>query len=162
MRVVEIVETAAHVCVLLAMAPAGKGIPAAKLAEFHELSATSVAKQLQQLRAAGIVTGTAGRSGGYQLARPAGEISLLQIVQSVEGDIEGFKCQEIRRNGPCAGKASDYRAPCAIAAAMRQAERAWRDSLASVTLQDVCRSVGRQLPNRLLKTGQVWMERVIR
>lgn len=162
MRIVEVVESAAHLCVVLAMLPPGRSLPAARLAEFHALSATSVAKQLQQLSAAGIVVGTKGRSGGYRLAKPAGNITLLEVVQAVDGDIEGFRCQEIRRRGPCAGRPSDYPATCAIAGAMHKAEAAWQASLASTTLADLCSRVRSQVPPRLIARGAAWMEGVVR
>lgn len=162
MRVVEIVESAAHVCLLLAALPPGKGLPAAKLAEFHGLSATSVAKQLQQLSAAGIVVGTKGRSGGYRLARPARNITLLEIVQAVDGDLDGFRCHEIRQQGPCAGKAGNYRTPCAIAGAMHQAEAAWRASLAKTRLSDLGRSVSKHLPEKLTASSRTWLEGAMR
>jgi Rrf2 family protein len=162
MRIVEIVESAAHVCVVLAMLPSGRGLPAARLAEFHDLSATSVAKQLQQLSGAGVVVGTKGRSGGYRLAKPPHEITLLDIVQAVDGEIEGFKCQEVRRKGPCAGRSSDYPAVCAIAGAMRKAEAAWRDSLEATTLADLCSRVQAQVPPRLIAKGAAWIEGVLR
>jgi len=162
MRIVEIVESAAHICVVLAMLPPTRGLPAARLAAFHDLSATSAAKQLQQLSAAGIVVGTKGRSGGYRLAKPPGEITLLEIVQAVDGEIEGFRCQEIRRKGPCAGRTSDYPGVCAIAGAMRKAEAAWRDSLAATTLEDLASHVRAQVPPRLIAKGATWLEGALR
>lgn len=162
MRVVEIVESAAHICVMLAVLPPSKGMPAAKLAEFHDLSATSVAKQLQQLSAAGLVVGTTGRTGGYRLAKAPNKITLLAIVQAVEGDIDGFQCREIRQNGPCAGDPCEYKAPCAIAAAMKRAEAAWRASLSKTTLADITRGLAKQLPDKIITSTQSWMERSIR
>lgn len=162
MKIAEIVESAAHTCVVLAMLPPGSGLPAARLAEFHDLSATSVAKQLQQLAAAGLVVGSKGRRGGYRLARRAEDITLLEVVEAVDGDIEGFRCREIRRRGPCAGRPSDYPAVCAIAGAMHKAEAAWRDSLAETTLASLCGRVRKQVPPRLLARGAAWLDGVLR
>lgn len=162
MRIVEAVESAAHMCVLLATIPRDRGLPAARLAEFHDLSATSMAKQLQQLSAAGIVEGAKGRTGGYRLARPAAEITLLEIVQAVEGDIRGFRCQEIRRKGPCAGRPSEYSPTCAIAVAMERAESAWQQSLAATTLADLCSQIQKRVPPRLIAKTTAWMERAVR
>ena len=49
---------------------------------------------------AGLVEGTVGRSGGYRLAKPSAEISLLEVVEAVEGDSRRRVC--ILRGGPCA------------------------------------------------------------
>jgi Rrf2 family iron-sulfur cluster assembly transcriptional regulator len=49
---------------------------------------------------AGLVEAAVGRSGGYRLARPATAISLLDVVEAVEGDSRRRVC--ILRGGPCA------------------------------------------------------------
>lgn len=49
---------------------------------------------------AGLVEATVGRSGGYRLAKPSKEISLLDVVEAVEGDSRRRVC--ILRGGPCA------------------------------------------------------------
>ena len=41
-----------------------------------------------RLGKAGIVKSTRGKNGGYELAKPPGQISVLQIVNALEGDIE--------------------------------------------------------------------------
>lgn len=52
------------------------------------------------LAQAGLVEATVGRSGGYRLAKPSKEISLLDVVEAVEGDSRRRIC--ILRGGPCA------------------------------------------------------------
>jgi Rrf2 family protein len=49
---------------------------------------------------AGLVEATVGRSGGYRLAKPPTEISLLDVVEAVEGDSRRRVC--VLRGGPCA------------------------------------------------------------
>ena len=49
---------------------------------------------------AGLVEATVGRTGGYRLAKPSAEISLLEVVEAVEGDSRRRVC--ILRGGPCA------------------------------------------------------------
>lgn len=44
-----------------------------------------VAKLFQQLVKAGILTSSKGRGGGFALARPAHDISLLQISEAIDG-----------------------------------------------------------------------------
>jgi Rrf2 family protein len=57
---------------------------------------------MRDLVRAGIVEGTVGRAGGYRLARPSSQISLLDVVEAVEGDSRRRVC--ILRGGPCALK----------------------------------------------------------
>jgi len=128
------VEWAVHLCGVLAAAPDGLGVPRNKLAEFYELPPAYLAKHLQALSRAGIVTGGRGVKGGYRLARDVTKISLLDIVLAIEGAEPAFRCTEIRQRGPCAAPASACRMACPIAAAFLAAEAAWRRALASVTL----------------------------
>jgi len=48
---------------------------------------------------AGLADGLQGRTGGYRLGRPADRISLLGVVEAVEGDSRRKTC--ILRGGPC-------------------------------------------------------------
>ena len=54
---------------------------------------------MRDLMAAGLVDASTGRGGGYRLARPAVEISVLQIIESVEGDSRRTSC--VLRGSPC-------------------------------------------------------------
>ena len=51
------------------------------------------------LVAAGIVEATTGRAGGYRLTRPSSAISVLDVVEAVEGDSRRRTC--VLRGGPC-------------------------------------------------------------
>jgi Rrf2 family protein len=46
-------------------------------------------KVLRSLSVVGIVRGTTGPRGGYALARPAKQITLLEVVETVDGKITG-------------------------------------------------------------------------
>jgi Rrf2 family protein len=147
MRMNEGVEWAAHICVLLHWlqendpAPA----PAARLAEAYALPAPYLAKQLQTLARAGITESVAGRSGGVRLARPATQITLMDVVVAIEGPDEAFVCTEIRQRGMNADRpARDFARPCGIAHAMREAELAWRRQLAATTIADIAGTTPRR------------------
>lgn len=51
-------------------------------------------KILRGLVGAGMVCSFKGAKGGYSLARPAGEITLLQVIESVEGPYMLSRCQK--------------------------------------------------------------------
>lgn len=162
MQLSEGVEWAIHACALLAIVPDGQVLPAAKLAEFHEVPPAYLAKHLQALSAAGIVTSVPGRRGGYRLAKPAAELTLLEIVQAVEGRAPAFRCTEVRQRGPGAVEARRYTAPCAIARAMWDAEAAWRQSLAGTTVLDILAEVAAHAtPVSIRRTAQ-WMQEGVR
>ena len=133
------VEWAVHCCVVLSQAD--EPVSAQRLAEYHGVSRTYLAKHLQQLSRAGLVSSTEGRTGGYVLTRAAAEISVLDVVLAVEGSEPAFRCTEIRQNGPFPASAQQCRKPCGIARAMYAAEDAWRASLAAVTIADLADGV---------------------
>lgn len=145
MRLSSTVESALHTCVILATLPEDRMLAVRDLAAFHDLAPASLAKQLQTLTAAGIVVGSTGRTGGYRLAGPARTVTVLDVVMAVEGSAPMFRCQEIRRNGPCTGPDRTYSPVCAIAAVMADAEDAWRATLAAHRLADLGRTIAADL-----------------
>ena len=156
----ERVEWAAHCAVLLALLPDGRSLSAARLAEYHGVPGPYLAKSLQALMQSGIVGSRAGRSGGYRLARPATDVTLLEVYDAIEGDGTFFRCTEIRRRGPTRVAASRYSPVCGVAAAMWDAERAWRDSLAGVTLADLAAGTVAQAPPEAVAKGVRWLATV--
>jgi Rrf2 family protein len=124
-----------HACTVLAALPPGAALPAAKLAEYHDVPAAYLAKHLQALARHGVVETVKGPRGGYRLARPATEITVLDVVEAIDGTDPAFRCTEIRRRGPAGGApAAAYRTPCGINRAFLRADAAWRAELAATTL----------------------------
>jgi Rrf2 family protein len=161
MRMTDGVEWAAHCCVLLAAVPPDRALPASRLAEYHALPAAYLAKHLQALARAGIVETTKGPGGGYRLARPANAITLLDVVEAVQGPEPAFTCSEIRRRGPAAVPAREYRLPCGIHAAMNRADAAWRDSLRATTIADLLQGVTRDASRKSLVKAANWFQEVL-
>jgi len=152
------VEWGTHVTTLLAVLPPGRALPAAKLAEYHGVPAAYLAKHLQALSRAGILESVQGPRGGYRLARPAAEITLLDVVEAIDGDEPAFRCTEIRRRGPTAQPASAYRLACGIHRAMDAADDAWRASLRSVTVAELVDGVMRDASPAGLAAGARWIQ----
>ena len=65
---------------------------AAALAEQTRIAAPTVSKLLKQLHRAGLVSSTRGLHGGYQLARPAAQISAAAILDALEGPVALTDC----------------------------------------------------------------------
>jgi Rrf2 family protein len=162
MRLGEGVEWAIHCCTFLAVLPPGGSLPAARLAEFHGVPPAYLAKHLQALARAGIVVAVPGAKGGYALGRPADEITMLDIVDAIEGAAPAFTCTEIRQRGPAAVEAAKYRRPCSIARAMWDAEHAWRAELKKRTVGEIARGLaGDVAPEAAVKTA-AWYQEVKR
>ena len=139
------VEYALHTLLNLSLAPAGTAPSARDLAEFQRLPLAFMRKLLTQLEKAGLVRGSEGIRGGWQLARETNAITLLEAAEAVQGRDPLFECRKIRVR--CA-LWSDGAAPraatagvCAIHAAMLAAEAAMRRELGQRTLADIARQV---------------------
>jgi Rrf2 family protein len=137
MKLSEGVEAAIHCAATLASVEGGATMPGSALAEQFGLSSSYLSKHLNALTAAGVLESVPGPAGGYRLARAAERISLLDIVQAVEGPQPAFRCGEIRRRGPVKLPASAYAKPCGINAAMLRAEKAYRTALAAEKLSNI-------------------------
>jgi Rrf2 family protein len=59
-----------------------------EIAEAHGIPERYLVQILLQLKGAGLVTSTRGASGGYRLARPADQISLGEVLTSIDGPEE--------------------------------------------------------------------------
>lgn len=137
MKLAESTEWVLHATTALAMLDADATASAAQLAEHYGVPAAYLAKQLQALTRAGLLAATTGPRGGFRLARPASDITLLDIVEAVDGRSPFYVCREIRQRGRGAVPKEQCRRACSLAAAMAEAERAWRDSLAATTVADI-------------------------
>lgn len=161
MRLSEGVEWALHACTMLAVLPPGTALPASRLAEFHGVPAAYLAKHLQALSAAGILETARGPRGGYRLARPAEAVTLLDVVDAIEGPDPAFRCTEIRRRGPASLPAREYRAACTIARAMWRAEDEWRDALRRQSLAEIVAQLARDIPPKAVAKGAAWLQEVL-
>jgi Rrf2 family protein len=162
MRIGEGVEWAIHCCTVLAVLPADVALPSARLAEFHGVPGAYLAKQLQALSRAGIVETVAGPRGGYRLARPAAEVTVLDIVEAVDGGEAAFRCTEIRQRGPAAEEPSAYLRPCGIARAMGRAEDAWRRELAATSVADLVTGLFKDVSPVAVTKAATWFKEVLR
>ncbi len=105
---------------------------------------------LLQLRRGGIVVAQRGPEGGYRLARPAGEISLAEIIRVIDGplaNVRGQRPEDLGYHGAASALQDVW-------IALRANERL---ILESVTIEDV---VTGELPERvrdLVADPQAWV-----
>jgi Rrf2 family protein len=157
MRLSDGVEWSVHVCTLLAAVPPDHALPAAKLAEYHGVPAAYLAKHLQSLARAGVLETVKGPRGGYRLARRAADITLLDVVQAIDGEEPAFRCSEIRRRGPAAVPAREYTHLCGINRAFLRADELWREELARTTIDDLVLGILHEAPRVALQKGARWI-----
>jgi Rrf2 family protein len=149
------VEWALHCCVVLTAAD--RPVSALRLAQLHDVSATYLAKQLQALSRAGLVRAAQGQAGGYVLTRSASEVTVLDVVEAVDGARPAFVCTEIRQRGPMATPREACTEPCAISRAMSAADEAWRAALRDVSIADLAHTVNSDYDRDVLGAIRGWL-----
>src|SRR4051812_40718861 len=162
MKLAEPVEWALHCTTVLALLPPDGALPAARLAEFHGVPAAYLAKALQGLSRAGIVESAPGRKGGYRLGRAPAQITLLDVIDAIEGDEPSFRCTEIRKRGPARVSPRLYSPVCAIAEAMYRADEAWRAELRRTTVADLLQKLATSVPMEAAMKGAQYFQEVLR
>jgi Rrf2 family protein len=161
MRLSEGVEWGLHCCVVLAVLPDSTALATGRLAEFHGVPIAYLAKHLQAMSRAGILVAGTGPRGGYRLARPPSDISVLDVVEAVDGDDPAFRCLEIRRRGPTALPAREYRTMCGIHRVMVEADAAWRAQLARTSVANLAEAVARDASPKATEKFGSWLQEVM-
>jgi Rrf2 family protein len=89
MRISAKTDYAVRAAVELAGAPAGSLLKAERIAEAQDIPLNFLENILAQLRQARIVESRRGPEGGYLLARPAGEITIADVIRAIDGPLAG-------------------------------------------------------------------------
>jgi Rrf2 family protein len=83
----------------LARDPGERPLSARRIADGMDIPVRFLPQVLGDLQRAGLVEATTGRAGGYRLAAAPEGISLLAVIEAVEGDSRRRTC--VLRGGPC-------------------------------------------------------------
>lgn len=129
LRITRLTDYATVVLAALATAP-GRVQTAPALAEQTRIAAPTVSKLLKQLQRAGLVISTRGLHGGYQLARPAAQISAAAILDALEGPVALTDCAAGR--GHC-----EIERTCGVSHVWQRLNLAIRRSLHAVSLAEL-------------------------
>ncbi len=107
----------------------GEGpVSAREIAERRDIPPRFLEQLLVSLRRGGIVSAVRGARGGFVLARPPRDITVLEVVEALEGALETSVCDSERSSG-CSRSAA-----CAAAPIWAKATAALRDVFATTTL----------------------------
>jgi FeS assembly SUF system regulator len=109
----------------------GARLSAAVLADETRVPLPTAQKLMQRLAGAGLLTSARGTGGGFSLSRPAGAISLADIIEAVEGPIALTACVDDTRD-ECA---LDHH--CAVKPHWAVVNDAVRGALAGVSLSQL-------------------------
>ena len=132
MRLSHLADYAVVLMTAAARRPAGARLSATELSTDTGVPLPTAQKLMGQLAGCGLLTSARGAGGGFTLARPAGEISLADIVEAVEGPIAMTMCSGSEGVSDCA-----LDAHCRVKPHMGIVSNAVRGALDAVKLQSL-------------------------
>ncbi len=100
LRISRKIDYGLRAMIYLASIPATSIVPFREIAHRMMVPEDFLAKILKTLVDGGLVRSSRGPHGGYALARPASEVSFLQVIEAVEGPIAINVCLD--GEDPCA------------------------------------------------------------
>ena len=127
-------DYAIRTTICLAQEGSDRFVPAPAIARRMDVPARFLPQIMQDLVRAGLVAGTPGRGGGYRLTRAPADVSLLEVIEAVEGDIRRRTC--VLRSEACAA-----RRPCGVHDLFAGAQDALLERLAQATVADAASDI---------------------
>jgi Rrf2 family protein len=117
---------------MLALAERATTMPtsAREIAAEMDIPVGFLPRVMVDLVGAGLAASVTGRTGGYVLARPAADITLLDVIDGIEGDSRRTTC--VLRGGPCGRDGH-----CQVHDAFFAAQDALLSRLGDTTLADL-------------------------
>lgn len=105
-----------------------KNVATSRIAKEMKIPASFLAKIISQLSITGLLNTSRGASGGVQLAREASEISLLDVVEAIDGPILLNEC--VSNPGKC-----EFAEDCAMHPIWTEAQDALVKRLGDTTFE---------------------------
>jgi len=91
-----------------------------------------LAKIFQSLAKAGLVRSVRGAGGGFVLIKDPAQVSVLEIIEAIEGKIVFQRCKQLKPD-------CDHAGGCALCGLFEQAQDGVKDVLLRTTLVDLIR-----------------------
>jgi Rrf2 family protein len=139
MQLTRAADYAVRVMVHLAGCPAGTRATRDALAAGGDVPEHFLSKILQALSRSGLITSQRGMAGGYTLARPAEEVTLLNVVEAIEGPIVLNICLA----GGSGCERGDW---CPVHTVWMKAQEALTSVLGGVTIASLARQAAIEKP----------------
>ena len=87
----------------LALYSEEEAIPISSVAARQGISESYLEQLFGKMRKAGLIMSARGAQGGYRLARPASDISVGDILRSLEGNLDAVECPGLKEDAGCEG-----------------------------------------------------------
>ena len=136
-------EYGVRLMVELGRQPGSEPVALSAVAEAERLPLSYLEHLVAKLRQAELVTSTRGAHGGYQLARPAEQISMDEVVEALEGQIAPMECFHMTPEGKvlCSHEADGDHA-CATKLLWTRVQGGVNKALSGTTLADLVEFAG--------------------
>lgn len=131
-----------------------------EIAELHGIPYVFLGKVFTRLAKAGLVESIEGRGGGFRLARPPEEITVLDVVQAVDDGKQLFECREVRQRVAVFNDTPpDWTcsSPCSVRQVMDMAQQRMEEALGQHTILDLTRRMLRKAPDTYVVEVQDWL-----
>jgi Rrf2 family protein len=104
------------------------------LAVLYSIPPEALAKILQKLVRAGLLVSQQGTNGGYALARPAQEISALEVIRAIDGPLFLTSCGSSKAGG------CSQTDRCTVREPLQKVSRTIEEVLQKLTLGELAES----------------------
>ena len=128
------------------LASCEKSHPVSDLSAETQIPAPTVAKVLKALAKAEVVVSSRGARGGYQLAHPAAAISVVQVIEALEGPIAVTECVDDET-------VCSHEQRCSVRANWQRINQAVYAALETIKLSDMAEPSGGRLVQLALSSG---------
>lgn len=133
MRLTKFSDYALRVLLYAASIEDGRLVTIGETAAVYGISQGHLKKVVMNLIHAGFLQGTRGRTGGFRLARPPGEIRLGEVLRATETDFALVEC--FQKDGICC-----ISRPCQLPPIIAKAVKSFMSTLDDYTVADVVMS----------------------
>lgn len=120
--------------IYLARQPENRTVMVDEISESENVPKSFLAKIFQSLVKGGFVRSVRGARGGFRLAKPPSEITLLQVLQCVE---TGFALQKCVTNHPECVVADRRVSGCALCSIFGEAQNRVNEVFSKTTLEEL-------------------------
>ncbi|MCL4783167.1 MAG: SUF system Fe-S cluster assembly regulator [Bryobacterales bacterium] len=103
---------------------------AKQIADTYGVPLPLLSKVLQRLARTGFLESLQGTNGGYRLARPSSEISVLEVIHTIDGPVILTSC--FQEESDC-----DHARNCTVREPLRKVHDAISNLLNSITIADI-------------------------
>ncbi len=128
LRLTNAADYAIRSMLYIASLPEDRVVLRSEVADAQNVPSSFLAKILRELSRAGLLRSSRGVHGGFALARPASEISLLDVVEAIEGPMALTQCIPDPDN-------CEHTANCPASAVWVNVQAKIAETLSSATLE---------------------------